>query len=44
MYVLRVRTNLTVPLGETAVVGGGGIGGRTRLVLLTPEVRRLGTR
>jgi hypothetical protein len=39
-----VRTNLTVPLGETAVVGGGGSGGRTRPVLVTPEVRRLGER
>jgi hypothetical protein len=42
MNVLRVRTSLAVPFGKTAIVGAGGEGGRTRLLLVTPTLRRPG--
>ena len=42
MDVLRIRTGLAVPLGRTAIVGAGGAGGRTRLLLVTPTLRRPG--
>ncbi len=38
--VLRVRTNLVVPIGATAVVGAGTHEGRRRVVLLTPQLER----
>ncbi|MFV1958763.1 MAG: hypothetical protein ACC662_05050, partial [Planctomycetota bacterium] len=40
--VLRLRTDLVVPLGQTAVVGMGGHGERVRVLLVRPTIRRYG--
>ena len=40
--LFRLRTNLRIPLGRTAVVGAGTFRGRTMLLLLTPTVSRYG--
>lgn len=42
MRSLRIRTNLEVPFGRTAVVGSFVENGRRTLLLLTPTLRRVG--
>ncbi len=42
LKVFRVRGNLRVPLGETAVVGAGGEGGRMLVLLVKPVLKPYG--
>lgn len=41
--ILRLRGNLRVPLGQTAVVGAGGQNGRMLVLLLRPVLKPYGT-
>ena len=40
LRVVRLRTDLEVPFGATAVVGSAGDAGRRTLLLLTPRLKR----